>query len=184
MLEKWEKKTSLWTIILLWLFFGGEQDMFSPQQIHTFSTQIFKDRRTQHDLRRKFWAPKKSYGNLKVKGTATIGIGSCMIHCVESSSSSIGARQSSKSLIEYNHLLLLWAAFYRGYISHFFSDVLHRHFFSNPNSENIAMKHESHCTVLLHPTHFNAKFQVPDRSFFSSFYHLSFFEVAVEWFVV
>ena len=68
------------------------------------------------------------------------GGGSCAIP-KQNSRSSTGSRQSSKTLIQYSHLILLWAIelLFGTKLAHCFSDVLHR-ILTESNSQNIAMK--------------------------------------------
>ena len=68
------------------------------------------------------------------------GGGSCAIP-KQNSRSSTGSRQSSKTLIQYKHLILLWAIelLFGTKLAHCFSDVLHR-ILTESNSQNIAMK--------------------------------------------
>ena len=84
------------------------------------------------------------------------GGGSCAILMLAYSRCSIGARQSSKMTIQYNHLKLLWAPSIGGKICLCLSDVLHCNF-GELKGQNIAMKHEGHCMGLLRPTPFQNK---------------------------
>ena len=56
-------------------------------------------------FKRKF--PRHEESLRQPQGMDTIGAGSCAVHMLENSRSSIGARKSSKMLIQYKHLNLL-----------------------------------------------------------------------------
>ena len=113
-----KRKPSFWGPYLVWLFVGKpfeeskeKQKIKATIQIPSHA-QIFRQDARAIFLLRKFGETKNLYGNLKPQGMDTIEAGSCAVHMLENSRSSIGARKSSKMLIQYKHLKFALSSFY------------------------------------------------------------------------